>query len=56
MKIKLDGEWVCSICGDLWGSGATCESCGAASNMEDLPLDGDCIDLADPADLEDGII
>jgi len=43
MKIKLDGEWVCSICGSLWEPlvehGGCCASCGADSKMEDMPFD-----------------
>jgi len=51
MKIKLEGGWVCSICGSIWGKGDPyhCESCGAWSQMEDLPLtewnwDSSCVE------------
>lgn len=38
MKIKLDGEWVCSVCGAIWKtwhgvkgeSRVQCMSCGAS--------------------------
>lgn len=43
MKIKLDGVSVCSICGSAWETdepqGKLCGSCGADSQMEDLPFD-----------------
>ena len=30
MRIMLDGEAVCSVCGDVWGtSKRSCRSCGA---------------------------
>ncbi len=52
MRIKLDGQWVCDICGSLWKSRKvyqrtilsgemrtilTCESCGAASTDFETP-------------------
>jgi rubrerythrin len=45
MKIKIDGEWVCSICGALWETyhgicgdePAQCASCGARPDDEDAP-------------------
>jgi hypothetical protein len=43
MKVKLDGGWVCSICGSVWEPlvehGGSCAFCGADSKMEDLPFD-----------------
>ena len=31
MKIKLEGEWVCSVCGAIWKTYlGCCESCGAS--------------------------
>lgn len=38
MKIKLEGKWVCSVCGEIWktyyglqgNESPQCESCGAS--------------------------
>lgn len=49
-KKKIEGKWVCTMCGGLWGDEATCESCGASARMEDLPFSADCLDLADPGE------
>jgi len=43
MKIKLEGQWVCSVCGAIWetyyglkgNEPAQCASCGAGPNYEE---------------------
>jgi len=45
MKVKIEGQWVCSICGEPWetyygldnSESAQCASCGARP-YEDEPL------------------
>ena len=54
MKKKIDGAWVCTMCGSPWGDGPECEFCGAGPRMEELPLSEDCLDLADPGDEREG--
>ena len=47
MKIKIEGKWVCSLCGEIWETyhgldgrePAQCASCGARPDDDDLPYD-----------------
>jgi len=53
MKIKLDGEWVCSLCGEIWENGygpinnrnpsPRCAGCGAGLHDE-FTFDGPCVE------------
>ena len=47
MRIKIEGKWVCSLCGEIWETyhgldgrePAQCASCGARPDDDDLPYD-----------------
>jgi len=51
MKIKVDGEWVCSLCGEAWENAygpdnhrsmyPVCAGCGAGPRDE-FTFDGPC--------------
>lgn len=53
MKIKLDGDWVCSICGEVWEHGygpddnrsesPVCAGCGASPD-DVFGFDGPCLE------------